>query len=220
MEPDLNIILTYNKIKPFKYTNRHIRKLRENPVEHKDDWKEKHYSSLKRHIRKEFYTIQKRRCAYCRRKLNPEGKNEHIDHIIARSIKRGWMFKPRNLVLTCYQCNTQKSNIPYTRTDRNLNSLPKKAINYLYFNPFVHNWSQHFSIVENLFIKAESTIGQDTIKEIKLYRYEYSVKYADEANIYGKTAIKRATQRVYQFNKNSNEHKSAAKLIKEIEKNI
>jgi uncharacterized protein (TIGR02646 family) len=220
MEPDLNLNLSYNKIKPVKYKPRHTDKLRVNPIHSTAQWSEDIFNSIKTYIRKEYYKIQKRRCAYCRRKLNPEGKNEHIDHIIAQSIKKGWMFKPRNLVLACYQCNTQKSDILFTRTNRSLSSFPKKATNYIYFNPFVHNWDDHFSIVDNLFIKAESTLGEDTIEEIKLYRYEYSAIYADEANIYGKTAIERAVQRLYQFDKGSNEYKSAIKLIKEVENNI
>lgn len=220
MPKNLNNIFPYSKLKPIKYRSIDISKLRANPITNKEDWSLSEFSSLKRHFRYQHYKTQNRRCAYCRRTLNPIGINEHIDHIVARSIKYGWMFKPRNLVLTCYQCNTQKSDASAFPVNQTFKRLPKKVNNYVLFNPYVHKWIDHFEIEDELFIKAKTTEGQNTIMVVKLYDYKYSLKYADEANIFGDSAIKRAAKRLHRFPKDSVEFKSAKKLIKEIERHI
>lgn len=220
MAKDLNIVFYLPKLKPIKYRGIDIAKLRANPIVKSDDWSLSEFSSLKRTFRYLHYKSQNRRCSYCRRLLNPLGINEHIDHIIARSIKTGWMFKPRNLVLTCYQCNTQKSAASAFPPGQTFKRLPQKPNNYILFNPFVHKWTDHFEVEDNLFLKAISTVGQNTITELKLYDYKYSIKYADEANIFGDTAIKRATKRLAKYGKTSIEFKSAKKLIREIERHI
>jgi 5-methylcytosine-specific restriction endonuclease McrA len=220
MAKDLNIVFSLSKLKPIKYRTIDIAKLRANPITSSNDWTSSEFSSLKRRFRYLHYKTQNRRCSYCRRLINPLGINEHIDHIIARSIKSSWMFKPRNLVLTCYQCNTQKSDASVFPAGQTFKRLPKKPNNYVLFNPYVHIWSDHFEIEDNLFLKAITIEGQNTIAELRLFDYKYSIKYADEANIFGNTAIKRATKRISKFSKNSIEYKSAKKLIKEIERHI
>jgi 5-methylcytosine-specific restriction endonuclease McrA len=220
MAKDLNIIFSLSKLKPVKYRVNDVAKLRDNPIVSSDDWTSSEFNSIKRFLRHLHYKSQNRRCSYCRRLLNPLGVNEHIDHIIARSIKSGWMFKPRNLVLACYQCNTQKSAVSAIPVGQIFKRLPQKPHNYILFNPYVHKWSEHFEIEDNLFLKAISIVGQNTITELNLFDYKYSIKYADEANVFGETAIKRATKRMAKFNKNSIEFKSALKLIKEIERHI
>jgi len=220
MAKDLNLLFDYNKLKPIIYRQIDITKLSNNPITDKEDWCSKEFSSLKRNFRYQHYKKQKRRCTYCRRILNPLGINEHIDHLVARSIRKGWMFKPRNLVLTCYQCNTQKSAAPILPSGLRFKRLPKQPNNYTLFNPYVHKWSEHFEMEDDLFLKARSIEGQNTIRELKLFDYKYSLKYAEEVNIFGDTAIKRATKRLTIFPKNSIEYKSATKLIGEIERHI
>ncbi|MBA4300468.1 MAG: hypothetical protein C0433_10265 [Cyclobacterium sp.] len=210
--------LLLSRIKPCVYRKIDVNKLRANPVKSKDDWLETHFTSLKRYLRYELYETQKRRCAYCRRILNPLGINEHIDHIIARKLYINWMFKPRNLVLTCYQCNTQKSVAPTLKKDHR--RLPRRARHYKLFNPFVHSWTHHFELLDDLFLSGKSKIGENTIKALKLFDYKYSLRYAEESNTFGKSAIVRAAQRMAVYDKKSIEFKSAKKLIKEIERHI
>lgn len=219
MVKDLNNLFKTSTIIPCKYRPRDVVTLKTNPVKSKDDWSEKCFTSLKKHLRKEHYKIQKRRCVYCRRQLNPVGINEHIDHIVARSLRVGWMFKPRNLVLSCYQCNTQKSAAPVLKRN-NYKRLPRRKQHYTLYNPYVHRWHEHFEIEDSIFIKARSKIGENTIRELKLYDYKYSIVYANESNIQDSSAIKRATKRLVSFKKKSIEYKSAKKLIKEIERHI
>ncbi len=220
MAKNLNFVFAYCKLKPIRYRKLDIDKLKNNPIINKEDWNSKVFSSLKRYFRYEHYKTQKRRCCYCRRLLNPLGINEHIDHLVARSIREGWMFKPRNLVLSCYQCNTQKLNSNILQVGKNFKRLPQKKENYVFFNPYVHKWIDHFEIEDDLFIKAKSATGQNTIIELSLYDYKYSIKYAEEVNIYGDTAIKRAAKRLTLFPSTSIEYKSARKLIKELERHI
>jgi uncharacterized protein (TIGR02646 family) len=220
MAKDLNIIFKYSKIKPVTYRKKDITKLSVNPILKSENWSDEEFASIKRLIRFLHYKSQKRRCAYCRRLLNPLGINEHIDHLVARSVYHGWMFKPRNLVLACYQCNTQKNNSNILNATYGRRRLQKKSINYEYFNPYIHVWSDHFEIEDSLFIRARTVTGSNTITEYRLSDFKYSMKYAEEANIFGATAIQRATHRMNTTDPNSIEYKSAKKLIQEIERHI
>lgn len=220
MAKDLNKVFQYPKIKPVKYRNKDVLKLRLHPVLTTDYWADSSFDSIKRLVRFIHYKTQKRRCAYCRRLLNPLGINEHLDHIVARSICYQWMFKPKNLVLTCYQCNTQKNKSNILETGWQRRRLPKKEHNYVYFNPYFHIWGDHFEIEDNLFIKAKTRIGEKTIKEYKLFDFKYSIKYADESNSFNKSAIRRANNRLKTYPKDSDEYQAAKKLIAEIERNI
>lgn len=206
------------KIKPCTYRSNDIDKLRAFPISHKDDWSNKEFNSLKKFLRKEIFKTQKRRCAYCRRILNPDGGNEHLDHIVARKIKDHWMFKPRNLVLACYQCNTQKSAT--STLNREHKRLPRRGRYYKLFNPYTHNWADHFELIDDLFISGKTKLGENTVKEIGLFDYKYSLKFAEESNTFGNSAIMRATLRLTSYDKKSIEYKSAKKLIKEIERHI
>jgi len=220
MAKNLNIKYRYYKIKPVKYRITDIRKLSNNPIQTSTDWNKSEFQSIKRLVRFIHYKSQNRRCAYCRRFLNPLGINEHIDHLVARTINHGWMFKPKNLVLTCYQCNTQKTNLNILHDNWSRNRLPKKPENYKYFNPYLHNWHEHFEIEDSLFIKALTTEGEETITNYKLYDYKFSMIYAQESNIFDATAIKRANRRLIKYDVNTNEYKSAKKLIDEIGRHI
>lgn len=217
---NLNTICRYNKIKPVKYGNKIALRLRANPVQSSNDWSKSEFNGIKRLLRRAHYVKQKRRCAYCRRILNPLGINEHIDHIVARDVKYRWMFKPKNLILACYQCNTQKSKSNILTGTWVRNRLPKKSNNFVYFNPYYHIWHENFRIEDNLFLVAVTDVGEKTIEYLKLYDYKYSLVYAEESNIFNDTAIKRATKRMRNFNSNSVEYKSAQKMIDEIKKHI
>lgn len=216
MAKDLSVIFQYNKIKPVVYMACHINKLRLHPISSKEDWNSDKFTSIKTLIRRTHYRSQNRRCAYCRRRLNPLGVNEHIDHLVARKLRFKWMFKPRNLVLCCYQCNTQKSSASIFERGAHFKRLPKKGHNYVLFNPYVHRWSDHFEIDGKIFLRAKSIEGQNTITELKLYYPEYSIIYLDEANISAKSAIKRATLRMRNYPSDSIEFRSAKKLITQI----
>lgn len=216
MAKNLNNIFYYTKIKPVKYRKIDIAKLKSYHVMIEDDWSLSEFSSLKRYVRYSHYKIQKRKCAYCRRTLNPLGINEHLDHLVARSIKARWMFKPRNLVLSCYQCNTQKSASSIIAPGVGLKRLPKKSSNYVLFNPYVHNWSDHFEIEDGIFLKAKSIEGENTIKELKMYDHKYAMIYAELSGTFNDSGIKKATKRLITFPKGSVEYRSAKKLIEEI----
>src|SRR6218665_1454134 len=209
MPKNLNIVFRYSKIKPIKYRKPDVLKLAGNPIKASSDWNEKKFDSIKRLVRFVHYKSQKRRCAYCRRLLNPLGINEHIDHIVARDVYNKWMFKPRNLVLSCYQCNTQKTNANTLTTAFVPKRLPIKKVNYKFFNPYIHNWHEHFEIEDNLFIRAKTIQAEQTISTYKLFDFKYSIVYSQEANTFGASAIRRATRMMTKFRPDTDEYKNA-----------
>src|SRR6218665_254694 len=117
--------------------------------------------------------------------------------------------KPRNLVLSCYQCNTQKTNANTLTTAFVPKRLPIKKVNYKFFNPYIHNWHEHFEIEDNLFIRAKTIQAEQTISTYKLFDFKYSIVYSQEANTFGASAIRRATRMMTKFRPDTDEYKNA-----------
>jgi uncharacterized protein (TIGR02646 family) len=59
---------------------------------------------FKKAITKQLIKRQKRRCAFCGTRLF--GEEDPRDHIAPKAKHKEFTFEPRNLVLTCYPCNS------------------------------------------------------------------------------------------------------------------
>ncbi|MGO6690712.1 hypothetical protein ACCS54_07330 [Rhizobium johnstonii] len=51
---------------------------------------------------------QRRRCAYCRSYLHED--HPARDHVAPKAVYPKWTFRPENLVLACYACNTDRKD--------------------------------------------------------------------------------------------------------------
>jgi uncharacterized protein (TIGR02646 family) len=212
MAKNLNEIYGYKITKCVKYSSDSIKQLKKRPIKTKDCW-DNRYKKVKADVKTAYYKQQKQRCAYCRKKLNADGYFNHLDHIIPKSIHHRWMFKPRNLVITCEVCNPLKNADDTLNIHHSKKRFPKKREGFTIFNPHFDNWCDYFLIEDGMFIRGKNSKGDETIRVCKLTQYNIAVQHADEANIKNSSAIRRATRRLRSFSVGSTEYEAANELI-------
>jgi len=140
------------------------------------DWGHKKYSSLKNNIKEHHLLKQKDRCAFCRKVLEGDGYHEDIEHIIAKSRRKQWMFTIKNLVVTCRPCNRLKNaDNNLAKTFRMKKKFPEDQLAFTTLNPHFESWNEHLTI-KDIFIEAKSgSKGLETIKLYRLYRYQVCI---------------------------------------------
>ena len=97
------------------------------------------------------------RCEYCQIEEADTYFGCEVDHIISE--KHGGGTDETNLALACVPCNRAKGSDIATRADDG--SLVEL------FHPRRHEWPEHF-LVEGLLIVGRTTIGQATVRVLKL----------------------------------------------------
>lgn len=118
-----------------------------------DFWKETHkgkYACVKEAIKEHYLKAQNYTCAYCKQRIVVE----HLgiwdaEHIISKDFNPQFMFEPKNLCVSCKDCNTSKSNkAVLKRPSRTRRKLPDNPDDYRFCHPHFHDYEQHIRIVK------------------------------------------------------------------------
>lgn len=173
----------------------------------KEDWSKSQYEVIKQRIKKELYSNQFDRCAYCRKVIEADAKYEPLEHIVAKSIKPRWMLNPKNLIITCDSCNNLKGDTPtLIAAFENVENLPEMSEAYVIFNPHYDNWQDHLAYEDDIFIvPIPDSKGSETIRICKLDRYNTIINRAKEIKIGQKEPSIRILHRLQNINSGSPE---------------
>ena len=163
--------------------------LQSNPPNVKEDWNHSRYNAYKQNIKSHLIFYQFDRCAYCRKRLEADGKYEPLEHIVAQTSKVEWIFLVKNLMLTCDSCNNLKNDEEIlTEAYKDSKNLPELSEAYKIFNPHFDLWNEHLVFEDNIFITAvPNSKGKATIQICKLYRYNVILNRAKEMKLGQKT---------------------------------
>lgn len=141
-------------------------------------WSNSTYDKIKKEIKKHHSIFQDNKCAYCRLPINFGGYGEPIEHIVPKSHKVFWMFHPKNLCLSCYGCNTKKSDKEVLNNTHKAYSgaykmYPKNGNDFVIAHPHYDNYSKHIEIKGIICVpKNDSSKGAKTIEVCKLNRLD------------------------------------------------
>ncbi len=194
----LNSLFKYKIKYAHRYGNREKSIIQANVSGNKNDWRKKCFRELKNRLRQNYYLKQKKRCAFCRLELNIDAYFNHIEHIVARSIKPKWIFEPKNLVIACTACNQLKNDSVTLDANYVVANFPNHSRCFLVLNPHFDKWEDHLRIKDGMFITAKpNSKGQITISKYHLYRYHLPIEYSKLLSL-RKTQTKKAlTQKLY-----------------------
>lgn len=118
-----------------------------------DFWKNTHkglYSGVKEAIKKHYLKAQDYTCPYCRQRIVVD----HLavwdaEHIISKDENPQFMFEPKNLCVSCKDCNKSKAaKTVLVKPSKTLRKLPVDPDAYTYCHPHFHIYSQHIRVVE------------------------------------------------------------------------
>jgi hypothetical protein len=95
------------------------------------------------------------RCEYCRAPQDVCAYTFHLEHIVPRS--RGGADADENLGLSCFWCNSKKSNHQEAID-------PQTGRKATVFNPRAQGWSAHFALsADRLRIEGKTATGRATV---------------------------------------------------------
>ena len=139
------------------------------------------YRQFKDDVTDKMLKEQSHPCAYCGSRLFE--KNPHRDHIAPQQIYPEWTFWPRNIVLACYACNTDRKK-NYDSVDFKGKSYKTTTFNIVH--PFIDEPSHHIKFVgyrgKVLVCSAKSTLkGRATINLFDLGNTERAKQRAKDA---------------------------------------
>lgn len=118
-----------------------------------DFWKNTNggeFAGVKEAIKEHYLKAQNYTCVYCKQQIVVE----HLavwdaEHIMPKDSSPQFMFEPKNLCVSCKDCNTSKSN--KSVTSKALEKRRKYSENpddYIFCHPHFHHYDQHIRIVE------------------------------------------------------------------------
>ena len=99
-------------------------------------------------------------CEYCRAPEEVCAYTFHVEHIIPRS--RGGADDPSNGALSCWPCNSSKSN-HLTGVD------PETGRDEPLFHPRQQRWEEHFELSIDLFhVLGRTSVGRATVARLRM----------------------------------------------------
>lgn len=173
------------QLKPPKYDWRLVRRLckKVNTTNAATLWQRNYgdYKAIKADITKKLLPEQSNRCAYCGSRLFEAAP--HRDHIAPKDSYPQWTFWPKNIVLACYSCNTdrKKAYDPVV-----ILGSSYKTTKFNFVHPYMDDPAEHLKFVGHrggiLICSAQSsTKGQATINLFDLTNPERTKQRAKDA---------------------------------------
>lgn len=162
---------------PVVYSEASLKVIREYEVtpnlQHQDFWMKDSVSPIKTEIKNHYKEMQKSKCVYCS-KIIPVKHSAVWDaeHIVARENAPHFMFTPKNLCVTCKDCNGAKSN-KNVLVNKSRKIYPTSSDDFLIVHPHFDDYQDHIAIYMDKVYSPKTKKGQITIELCNLLRFSY-----------------------------------------------
>jgi len=135
-----------------------------------DYWSNDEAKKVKKEIKDHYIKEQQYKCAYCSQ-LN-QTENHAVwdaEHIISQNMNPKFMFEPRNLAVSCKDCNITKGE-KEPRKNKNRITFPVKSSDYIIVHPHFDDYDDYIGWAYPVcFPKGPK--GQKTIEMCGLLRF-------------------------------------------------
>lgn len=141
-----------------------------------NSWSDDDISILRNKIKSFYIDKQNNQCPYCKQRFS---SNNHriwdVEHIIPRKLAKNFMFEPKNLCVSCIDCNKEKTDQKVTKSVAQ-NRLPKRSDQYLIVHPHFDNYEDNILVVKvGVYYITLKEKGRKTIEVCGLNRfYQFS----------------------------------------------
>lgn len=129
--------------------------------------------AIKKEIKDHYLLAQDYACAYCKQRIEVKHNGMwDTEHIINKDEYPDFMFEPRNLCVSCKDCNTIKGKKSVIRRKRK--TYPRLARHYTFCHPHYHDYYQHVRVIkEAMFYLPITDEGREMIEICGLLRFVY-----------------------------------------------
>ena len=134
-------------------------------------WNEDKVTFVRSEIKNFYITEQNHRCAYCNYMV-PTNHNALWDaeHIISKAKNPEFLFEPRNLAISCRDCNTAKDE-QEVRVNPGKKTFPDNSDDYLIVHPHFDEYEKHIRWYGSICAPYNSDKGKNTIVMCNLMRF-------------------------------------------------
>lgn len=133
-------------------------------------WSDAAIKPVKKEIKDHYISEQSRRCAYCRQPMHTDNNGVwDAEHVISKTKNPEFMFVPRNLAISCKDCNLAKSEEEVRRVKKV--AFPDTSEEYRIVHPHFDDYDQHIGWVGPLCFAKTTGKGTATINMCNLSRY-------------------------------------------------
>jgi uncharacterized protein (TIGR02646 family) len=155
---------------PFAFTAEENTFLSDNPLSEKVTWSSSIYKPIKDRIRAYYLQEQNCTCSYCRLPLNAGTDNIEIEHIIDKGRREAFTFEPLNLVVSCHNCNFNKTTKRVLHNCPDTDDYPPDGTHFKIVHGHFDNYFHNIEFREGSIYHALTQKGEDTISICKLSR--------------------------------------------------
>jgi hypothetical protein len=112
------------------------------------DWTDKIFDLVKKSIKDHYLKEQNYTCCFCKQKIRVKHNRAwDTEHIISRSSHPEFMFHPKNLCVTCIDCNTEKSSKEVLSTTKQSIRFPNRSSAYVLIHPHFDIYDDHLKVI-------------------------------------------------------------------------
>lgn len=182
-----------NPVKYQKATIDLIKSLLADPTFDHTKWSADELTEFRKTVRVHYRNEQRGVCAFCKQPISLASTgNCHVEHIIAKSKYREFIFEPKNLCVICTDCNIIKRDKEVQQGDLNvlpnstkIKRYPRSSKAFLIVHPHFDIWEDHIAQFGKLYVdlsdKGLFTIGACTLnRAIRKFGWEAIITSEDE----------------------------------------
>lgn len=138
-----------------------------------NDWANEAYSTLKKTIKDHYIKEQDYTCFYCRQRwVIDHNRAWDTEHIVPRSSHVEFMFEPKNLCITCIECNTSKKAQPILKNKISTRRYPTNPNAYTIVHPHFDEYDDHLEVcAPGQLYRHKTDKGEHTIYIYRLNRF-------------------------------------------------
>lgn len=196
---DLLIVQTYNEL--------------QKTAQNADYWNSEDVTLLRSNIKAHYEKEQNFRCCYCQAELlTKNGRVWDGEHIVPRSTHPQFLFEPKNLAVSCIDCNGAKSN-QQTLKNKKRKTYPSKAADFEIAHPHFDDYEEHIAIFLGRFYIPKTRKGEATIKICRLLRYAYEFLEWDSQLANTETLLTLASELLSCASPSEQRHKAMEMLL-------
>lgn len=137
------------------------------------DWSKEEFASIKKTIKDHYLKEQNFTCCFCKQRIKTKHNRAwDSEHIVSRFSYPDFMFEPKNLCITCIDCNKEKSTKPVLAAPIKTRSYPTRSTAYTIVHPHFDQYDDHIVVlVAGELYRWKTKKGRKTINTYGLDRF-------------------------------------------------
>lgn len=136
-------------------------------------WNEDEVTQVRTVIKQHYVTEQSNRCCYCGIHIpTSHGRAWDVEHVVPKSTHPKFLFEPRNLAVSCIDCNMAKDNAKVLVADRTA-VYPQNSDGFTIVHPHYDDIHNHIAITLGRYYLPKTRKGENTVAICRLGRYAY-----------------------------------------------